>query len=299
VILPSFVLKHTQNRCFKESGLDSLDCCINPDHWRNYPHPVEYQYNSRGYRDAEWPQDLSSAVWCFGDSFTAGIGIPHSHTWPQILQTRLNTRTINISMDGASNNWIARKVKELAKTIIPQRIIIQWSFTHRSETQGAGEISTALDARWRELYNSFRDESWPECNTLSDFDSLPDEIQKEVIFMHSSPTDRDLLKTRLLTCQELGDESRRLYHTRNLENNAANTVQCIQSVVDAIPAANVIHSFVPDFATQEELPIIMDYVQAQNLKWIPPVLKLDLGRDGYHYDKRTAESFCDAVVKLI
>jgi hypothetical protein len=37
-------------------------------------------------------------------------------------------------MDGASNNWIARKVIELLKIIKPKLIVIQWSFIHRDES---------------------------------------------------------------------------------------------------------------------------------------------------------------------
>ena len=83
---------------------------------RQYLHPITYNYNSRGFRDQEWPDsmtELREATWCVGDSFTVGLGSPVTHTWPNVLQQTLQKKTINVSMDGASNNLIARKVLKI------------------------------------------------------------------------------------------------------------------------------------------------------------------------------------------
>ena len=136
MILPEFILTSRQNQIWFESGMDSLDNCLDKKHFKSYPYPIEYRYNSRGYRDAEWPEDVSeleNAIWCFGDSFTVGIGSPLSHTWVNILQHKLNKRCINVSMDGASNEWMLRKIKNLVEIIAPQTIIVQWSYFARRE----------------------------------------------------------------------------------------------------------------------------------------------------------------------
>ena len=137
MLLPEFKLSTRKNQLWTESGLDCLELCLDMEHYKNYPYPVEYKYNSRGFRDAEWPDsmiELQNSTWCIGDSFTVGIGSPLSNTWVNILQTKTNHRCINVSMDGASNKWIARKAIEVLNVIKPKNMIIQWSYLTRDES---------------------------------------------------------------------------------------------------------------------------------------------------------------------
>jgi hypothetical protein len=135
VILPGFYLRSRANKVWDESGIDSLAYAKDVNYFKNYPHNVSYNHNSRGFRDQEWPEDsqLQNAVWCLGDSFTVGLGCEITHSWPQVLQSTINSRTINVSMDGASNMWIARKAIELIQTVAPKNIVILWSYFHRRE----------------------------------------------------------------------------------------------------------------------------------------------------------------------
>lgn len=132
MILPNLKLTSYANQHLRYSGRDRLSDCVNKEHFLNYPYAVRYQYNSRGYRGSEWPSDLSNSCWCVGDSFTSGVGAPLEHTWHYILSDKLKINTINVSMDGASNEWITRKVLDILE-IQPKNIIIQWSYTHRRE----------------------------------------------------------------------------------------------------------------------------------------------------------------------
>ena len=137
MILPDFVLPSRVNQCWKYSGLDSVEHCLNKKHFIEYPHPIEYCYNSRGYRDQEWPtniEELKNAIWCIGDSFTVGLGNPIEHTWPYILQQKTGRRIINVSMDGASNEWMAGKIKKIVDNISPGTIIVQWSYFARRDS---------------------------------------------------------------------------------------------------------------------------------------------------------------------
>ena len=136
MILPDFVCPSRVNQHWKYSGFDSPDLCLDKKHFNSYPYAIDYLYNSRGYRDEEWPTQLNplkDAIWCIGDSFTVGLGSPVEHTWPYILQQQTGQRTINVSLDGASNNWIARCVNLIQKEIDPKNIIIMWSYVHRRE----------------------------------------------------------------------------------------------------------------------------------------------------------------------
>jgi len=133
MILPDFKIDSLCNSETEFSGIDSIEKCLNKRHFKNYPYEISYKCNSRGFRDEEWPEDLESCVWCFGDSFTKGLGQSYEHTWPKLLQTQIGRRTICVSMDGASNEWISRKIVELVNTITPKAIVVQWSFINRRE----------------------------------------------------------------------------------------------------------------------------------------------------------------------
>lgn len=133
MLLPELFLASRASRLGYNSGIDSLRDCLNRPHYRAYPHKVSYQYNSRGFRDREWPDDVQSAIWCLGDSFTTGVGSPIDHTWPQQVELTCKQPTINISLDGASNDWIARQARNIIRTVHPRNMIIMWSFVHRRE----------------------------------------------------------------------------------------------------------------------------------------------------------------------
>jgi len=97
---------------------------------------ILYEYNSRGFRDAEWPKsinELKKCIWCFGDSQTVGVGDAYENTWPKLLEKKINKRCINVSMVDASNDWIFDRVKMIIDVIKPKFIVIQWSFLHRYE----------------------------------------------------------------------------------------------------------------------------------------------------------------------
>lgn len=134
--LIDFVIPSRTNQTWSYSGMDSLELCLDKKHFKSYSSAITYQYNSRGFRDAEWPstaEELQSAIWCVGDSFTVGIGSPLEHTWPWLLGTTTGQRIINVSMDGASNTWIARRATLIQKEINPKNIVIMWSYVHRRE----------------------------------------------------------------------------------------------------------------------------------------------------------------------
>jgi hypothetical protein len=133
MILSDFKINSLSNVELEFTGMDSLENCLDKNHFKNYPYKVSYKYNSRGFRDDEWPENLEDCIWCFGDSFTKGLGQNYKNTWPKVLQLQLDIRTICMSMDGASNEWLSRKIVELVKTLKPKAIIVQWSFVNRRE----------------------------------------------------------------------------------------------------------------------------------------------------------------------
>jgi hypothetical protein len=284
MILPDFVLPSRVNQLWYHSGMDSEDLCRTPGHWRSYPHQVEYRYNNRGYRDESWPDNLRAlqdAVWCVGDSFTVGIGSPRAHTWSHVLQQRTGIRTINVSMDGASNNWIARKAVRVLKQVMPKTMVLHWSFLNRREQ----DIESALDQKWKNFYNDIRDTSWPACERTQ-YNQLPDHIRTEIENIHGGwnnsyvPDDYRIMQQVKCTDQDDVD----------------NTLACIQMVNALGGQCRIIHSFVPEFEPEH----LKGTVALQCKGAVVPEFKvLDLARDGYHYDVLTSQAFVDQLVPLL
>ena len=112
-------------------GMDRAEDCFDKKHFENYTKKISYQYNSKGFRDNEWPDDLSNVIWCLGDSFTVGIGQPFEEIWPQLLSKKIKKPCINLGQDRCSNDTLSLRATELVKTFKPSQIIIMWSFFHR------------------------------------------------------------------------------------------------------------------------------------------------------------------------
>ena len=133
MLLPELFLASRAGILEYNSGIDCLKECLDKAYYRTYPHKVSYQFNSRGFRDREWTGDLQSAIWCLGDSFTVGLGSPVAHTWTAQVELTCGFPTINVSLDGVSNDWIARQACNIIRTVQPRNMIIMWSYLHRRE----------------------------------------------------------------------------------------------------------------------------------------------------------------------
>ena len=115
----------------KELGMDCEDKCMDPVHFTNYKKDISYNFNSRGFRDLEWPNDLENVLWCIGDSYTLGLGQPHDETWPQMLEKKVGKRCLNLGQNGASNDTICLRSIEISKQFPNSMILIMWTFLNR------------------------------------------------------------------------------------------------------------------------------------------------------------------------
>jgi hypothetical protein len=280
VFLPDFVLRTTQNLVTDFLDPDTPDHCQDKKYFETYSYPVSYCYNSRGFRDKEWPEDLSSAVWCFGDSFTVGIGSPLEHTWPWILQQHLGQRVVNISLHGASNNWMARRSLQIIQQINPVRCVFHWSYLHRREKEEA----QARNELWQTFYKNIKDPSWPQCHNYWDLHLLPEHIQKEIELDFEN------------SWRQVYDDYRRLHFCTSTDGeDVDNTLQCINSVIAQAP--NSIHSFIPDFADKKSKVLLEQQLTQKNICWIPEFPVIDWARDSIHYDKKTAEFLVSRILE--
>lgn len=115
----------------KTSGIDSLELCMNREHYKSYTKEISYRYNSKGFRDHEWPEDLSDVIWCVGDSFTVGVGQPFAETWPQLLEKKIGKRCINLGEDGCANDTMCLRIQEICNLYNPKTIVVMWSYLAR------------------------------------------------------------------------------------------------------------------------------------------------------------------------
>jgi hypothetical protein len=294
-ILPNFLWWSYCHRQDQEHGLDSSETCNDPNHFHSFPFTVLYSHNSRGFRDQEWPnsvEQLNQAIWCFGDSATVGIGSPRQHTWTYLLEHTLNRRCINISMDGQSNEWIAKKILELVTEIAPTTIVAHWSYTHRRLDKKVN-LSDMIDLHWGKFYNQIKDPTWPSEIKFEDFYTLPDSIQKEIREIHYNPAkdqfDFDHVRPGMY------DENLITHYSEyaTAEQDTENTLACIDQAAQAAQQHNInlVHSFIPDFAPPDQIKIIEKHLALTGAKFVPTFAKLDLARDGHHYDIKTARHF--------
>ena len=281
MILPDLILPSRVNQTWSYSGMDSIERCRDKKHFKSYPYDITYNYNSRGFRDAEWPstmEELQSAIWCIGDSFTVGVGSSLEHTWPQILQQVAQRRTINVSMDGASNNWIARKSLRILEEIGPDYLIIHWSYSSRREA----EMSDVARVYWSKFYNNIKDPMWPDCDWENRI-LLPAAIQQEINLLHGGIT--------------VPDDERRIHLSEcSDQEDIDNTLECIARVDSCASSCQIVHSFIPGFVPPKFKGIFES--QLTNLA-VPELTKLDLARDGHHYDVKTSHYFCQQLVDLL
>jgi hypothetical protein len=281
MILPDFVLPSRINQTWSHSGIDSFEFCLDKKHFTSYPYDISYNYNSRGFRDAEWADDveeLQSAIWCVGDSFTVGLGSPIEHIWPWILQQVAQRRTINVSMDGASNMWIARKSLDIINKIKPAHLIIQWSYISRRETT----IDALLDVAWQKFYKNIAGPSWPPCPGL-DIDQLPKKILEEI-------------KVRGPWQPNITDEMRLIMTLKcTVEDDIKNLLDCIGSL-DRIKSTQIVHSFIPLFVPLTHRGIVEPQIDGLV---IPEIRQLDIARDGHHYDIATSQEFVRQVMQYL
>ena len=285
MILSDFVIPSRVNQCWQTTGMDSEDLCADPKHYISYPYWVEYHYNNRGYRDQNWldsASELSKAIWCVGDSFTVGIGSPREHTWTYVLQQSIGIRTINVSMDGASNDWIARKSIDILKQIRPKIMIIQWSYVHRREEN----LQTALDRRWQKFYNDIRDTNWPSC-TRQNRHTLPQKILYEIDSVHGGWDDSGL-----------NDEWRRLGESNCTDqDDIKNTLHNIYRVAEFNDCnTKIIHTFIPNFVPKSFKGVVESKVVGLV---VPEIKMLDLARDGHHYDILTSQNLVSQILLLL
>lgn len=102
------------------------------DAYNNYP-KFEYKFNSRGFRDEEWPDNTDNVIWLVGDSGSMGVGVAYEDTYPVLIEKALNTRIIKACKLNGNNYFdVFMYAQDILKTIKPKVLLVQWSFLWRN-----------------------------------------------------------------------------------------------------------------------------------------------------------------------
>lgn len=267
MILPDLWLPSRAGLTLTYCGMDSPDKCINPVWFKRYPHSIQYHYNSRGFRDQEWPQDLSQVLWCVGDSFTVGLGQPIEHVWPYLLAQRTGQRTVNVSMDGASNDWICRVAKSILTEFPQARIVVHWSYIHRRELS----YYAALCLKFDKMYQAVKDPSWPQCD-WDQYHSLPKAIQQELTDCHG-------WRPRVY------DDDRVVHYVRStVSEDCAHIAHCVAQLPPQVTHTSIAHWTPPNTVLSLSQPVIA-------------TPQLDYARDGHHYGSATSDWLVNQIMQ--
>lgn len=113
-------------------GLDSPAHCFDRRMFDQHP-PVRYQFNEVGFRTHSVDRFQHNSILAIGDSFTLGLGNNEQDRYTNIIEQQLSHQVLNFSLNGASNDWITRKLRQLLQLFQPRAIVIHYTFSHRRE----------------------------------------------------------------------------------------------------------------------------------------------------------------------
>jgi len=281
------VIENIRNICRENQQL--LWLATDQPNWQDpdWSADFKYQFNSRGFRGPEWPDDLSDAVWTFGDSEMLGVGLPYHASIPGQLSALFEKTAVNVSIMRASNAWIARQVNWLLNdSLSVSRILIQWSFTTRTEL----DLGQAKSIELLELYKSIKQFHWPKVKTAKDLHQVNPMVMEN---LDQDPYGRKIHRMR-------GAQENAQIHCRpellfNM-GGARSTVKLIADVQkNAPPDCKIVHSFVPNFGTEQEKQFVYDELDQLGVDYIPEYSQIDYARDGQHSGIETVKQFTSKV----
>lgn len=255
-----------------------MEHCLDRRWFWQYPYSIDYCYNSRGFRDTEWPgsiQELKSCIWCLGDSFTLGIGQPWSHTWPQRLQHKTKKRIINVSLDGASNDWLCRTARQIYDVVQPDMMIIMWSFDSRREHQ-----DQSLSDEQRRSKGQCIDPANNAIHFRNLLEWLSDQTQQTNMLWYLIPGAAGSSKTQIrdfwlsLAGNDWPSAPYALRDLQALPDSLLRTMRAVDGSYELIESL------------LKALEIWTDLVDQYDLIQVP---SLDIARDGYHFDIKTSD----------
>lgn len=107
---------------FQKNLCDPAARTMLQSHGWHVPGCIEYQFNAHGFRDQ--PFDSRPCGIAFGCSFTQGIGVPESCSWPALLSRRLGLHIWNLGIGGCALDTIFRISEYYIQLLNPRFITL-------------------------------------------------------------------------------------------------------------------------------------------------------------------------------
>lgn len=98
----------------------------------------DYYFNNWGFRsidESDYILDDENDIWCFGCSFTAGIGVSVLRSWPGVIQKKTKRKVKNFGVGGAGPKTMLRLMNAWHKAVDnkPKQIFVLGAFEGRDE----------------------------------------------------------------------------------------------------------------------------------------------------------------------
>lgn len=111
-----------------------------------------YVYNSMGYRTYEFStvEDRKFDI-AIGCSFTEGIGIRSREMWTYHLESKLDTKILNLGKGGSSAKYVKHTLFSwvLSGMPLPNRVVILWTEPTRKTYIRQGGAPQHLNIKWK------------------------------------------------------------------------------------------------------------------------------------------------------
>jgi hypothetical protein len=125
--------------------------------------------------------------------------------------------------------------------------------------------------------------------------------QRSIELLTTTKPKNLILQWSYIHRRQVDDQQLHFVKNTSEHDDIVNLCQNIIAVEQVKELSNVIHSTIP--YRYLRYPRILDKIIKKNLpndvKFITPVIQLDLARDGHHYDQLTSQIYADRYAELI
>jgi hypothetical protein len=184
-------------------------------------------------------------------------------------------------MDGASNDWIARKTLRILDAVSPQNIVIQWSFFSRLESTDA-----TLSDEDRRIHFDYND-----LFLRHEFDNF----KKNFSLIESAKSKTNIIHSFVPNAFLLPD-------IKNIWNNLKG-IDWPAHPPKTRKDLHSLESFIIDelvtFDDFENIEIYLEYCELLSNTNIINYAQLDWARDGFHYDIKTVTNIINQILPLL
>tara|TARA_B100001093_G_C26715162_1_gene965305 strand:+ start:282 stop:1121 length:840 start_codon:yes stop_codon:yes gene_type:complete len=135
----------------------------------DYPiQDFDYQFNSWGFRGPEYEQYIGQSVnICLGSSFTVNLGGPIDHSWCSQLAKNLKIPTINLGMNGASNDAMKLVYSRACELFDVQDTFVMYADFYRCLNNNVFTLNVVPDEELFEYFLKQRIPNSYECGLPS------------------------------------------------------------------------------------------------------------------------------------